>query len=119
MEFQLTPWKRGASAATIWTPTEASWPQIVVAILVVTLSMMCGRTLQSWATRPSDGQKTPRVYQAFEHNALRAINHWQRLMRRTIRVRWCQLVFYVYGERLKLLSASFRHRLSRNVRPGP
>ena len=120
MEFQLTPWKRGASAATLWTPSETSWPRNFLAILVVLLSMMCGYALQSWVTRPACGQQSyTRIYKAFEHDALRAVSHWKRLMRRIIRVRWGQLVFYIYGIRLQTLSASFRSRLGRYIRPGP
>jgi hypothetical protein len=122
MESGMISWKRGSKAVVAWTPSAHYWPHMLAAIVVIALSMTCGCAFQAWATTRSQTQQesaTGRTYTAFQHSAVRALRHWKGLMRRIIRVRWCQLIFHIYGTRLQALRSSFRSRLSSFIRPGP
>ena len=46
-----------------------------------------------------------------------AIDNWEKLYRHAVRLRWCQLSWWHRGVRLQQMSADFRERLSRFIRP--
>ena len=54
-----------------------------------------------------------------QHNAVRAIMNWQKIFKHVVKVRWFQLAFWLYGNRLQQLNQSFRYRLTTYVRPTP